>query len=116
MATVASASPVKLGQPATSPSILTTDTPTVSANATSDPEPASPMPHDESTQTNKPTASSSTHDTTVLDSDRPSTMEQHSDPPVRALMTSAQAQLPSATTSFEATAERARLYRRQHSC
>ena len=66
MATAASASPIKLGQPVTSPSISTVDTPTVSADATSDPEPALPTPRNESTQTNKLTASSSTHDATAL--------------------------------------------------
>ena len=91
MATAASASPIKLGQPVTSPSISTVDTPTVSADATSDPEPALPTPRNESTQTNKLTASSSIHDATALDSDRPSTTEQHSDPPVGGSMASAQA-------------------------
>ena len=106
LAAWASTNLTKLGLLATSTSSSTTDAPTISTDKQNDPGPATPTPHTESTETDKLLAPMTTHDATVLDSNKLLTQEQQPDPPSGGLMASAQSHPPSATTSFEAKAER----------
>ena len=96
--------------------------PMLATDKPNDPGPATLTPHAKSTETDKLTAPTTTHNATVLDSNKLLTQEQQPDPPSRGLMASAQSQSPSATKLFKATAERhalasrARFYGCQHSC